>query len=230
MRSDTDLRRSPTRVGRGLAWLLSLVAASSAAAQTLPPAGVSLNDLVIEWMSGNYATPLLCTLDREPKRGLRRILISPVRRRTQYREALVQFADLEAGGAVRCFSEIGGHAPNIVGDLTVRHRTTKTRDTAMRDFKAELKRKRGFELDIVSGRLEMTEVGGAGPAETLDLRGGKLRIHILRNGSDAMRLLQDLPSPRKVMIEIESKQGRRLAFPASLARPTKGPRRTPGRG
>lgn len=229
MRSHTDLRRSPTQIGRGLAWLLSLVVASGGAAQTLPPAGVSLNDLVIEWMSGEYATPLLCTLDGEPKRGLRRILITPARRRTQYREAIVRFADLEAGGAVRCFSEIGGHAPNIIGDLTVRHPTTRARDSAMRDFKAELKRKRGFELDIVSGRLEMTKVGGAGAGETLDLRGGKLRIHILRNGSDAMRLLQDLPSPRKVMIEVESSVGRRLAFPASLARPRKDRGRTPGR-
>ncbi|MCP5039409.1 MAG: hypothetical protein GY944_00180 [bacterium] len=201
----------------GLALLLA--GASSGQTQPAAPGGASLNELVIEWMRGNYASPLVCMIDGKPQRGLRRILAQRAPRERQHSRGVVRFVDLEAENATRCFTEIGGPTPNITGELEVRHPVTKRRDTAMRDFKTELKRKRGFELDIVSGRLELVMIGGDREPETLELRGGKLRIHLLRTGSDAMRLLQDLPSPRKVVIEIESKSGRVLSFPASLAKP-----------
>ncbi len=203
-----------------------LFLAGPALAQPALP-GASLNDLVIEWMQGNYATPVVCTFEGEPRRGLRRVVIEPAEDRGRGRGATVRFVDLEAGEASRCVSELSGDAPNITGGLVVRHRTTKVRPTATRDFKAELKRKRGFELDVVSGQLELTTVGSGTPAKKLDLRGGKLRIHILRRGEDGLRVLQDLPSPRKVRFELESRTGRVLDFPASLARPED--RRRPAR-
>ena len=36
---------------------------------------------------------------------------------------------------------------------------------------------------------------------------------------DALRLLKDLPSPRKLMLELEAPDGKILSFPASLAKP-----------
>lgn len=186
--------------------------------QPAPPAA-SLNDFVIEWIQGNYATPLVCTFGGQPRRGLRRVLIEPRAREGRHREATVRFVDLEAQEASRCFTELSGVAPNITGALVVRHPIIRVRPTALRDFKSELKRKRGFELDIVTGTLDVTAVGSDAAPESRPLRGGKLRIHILRQGDDGLRVLQDLPSPRKVRLEIESREGEVISFPASLARP-----------
>jgi hypothetical protein len=196
---------------------LVLFARVSAAQPT--PVEASLNDLVLSWLHGNYATPIVCTLDGQPRRGLRRILIEPAPPNHRNREATLRFVDLGAAEATRCFTEIGGDTPNIMGTLVVRHPTTRVRPTAMRDFKIELKRKRGFELDIVSGTLDLEPVGKGAQGETLDMRGGHLRVHILRKGEDGLLVLQDLPSPRKVRLEVESRDGQRLSFPASLARP-----------
>jgi len=203
----------------------ALLASAPLQAQA-PPGDASLNDLVIEWLQGNYATPVVCTFDGASRRGLRRVLIAPAARRGRLREATVRFVDLEAEGASRCISELDGPVPNITGSMVVRHPTQRPRPTAMRDFKTELKRKRGFELDVVSGQLELQAVGSQAPSETLDLSGGHLRIHVLRKGDDGLRVLQDLPSPRQVRIEFEAGDGRVISFPASLARP--GDRRRPG--
>lgn len=207
------------RLALGLALALSMTAGTPARAQG--PAPDSLNDLVLSWIQGNYASPLICRIDGRAERGLRRILIEPGSSKSHPAKGSIRFVDLEAAGAARCFTEIGGATPNITGELWVRHPVTKRRATAARDFKAELRRKRGFELDIVEGRLQLTEIGADPPrTESLDFRGGKLRMHVLRQGSDGLRLLKDLPSPRKLMLEIETRTGRKFSFPVSLAKPS----------
>jgi hypothetical protein len=214
---------SPVTLQRGLAVASVVIALSSfyghpAWAQL--PGATSLNDLVLAWMQGNYATPLYCKIDGKAQRGLRRILIERDSRKSQPAQALVRFVDLEAEDAARCFTEIGGSSPNITGELVVQHPTTKLRDTALRDFKVELRRRRGYELEIVSGRLLVSEIGvTAAAAESLDFRGGTMRIHLLRPSSDGIRLLEALPSPRKVRLEFETRKGRTLSFAASLAKP-----------
>lgn len=201
-----------------MAIALSGLAADPSGAQA--PGAMSLNDFVLAWMQGNYATPLYCKIDGESQRGLRRILIGAGSKKSLPRDGVVRFVDLEAESATRCFTEIGGSSPNITGELVVRHPTIKIRDTAMRDFKSELRRMRGFELDIISGELLVSEIGtDSTPAESLEFRGGKMRVHVLRPGSDGMRLLQSLPSPRKVKLEFETRTGRIFSFPASLAKP-----------
>ncbi len=211
----------------GVVLTLSLAFAGAVEAQV--PGVASLNDLVLDWVRGDYASPLICKIDGKPQRGLRRIVIEPGGKKSQPAQGRVRFVDLEAEPATRCFTEIGGTSPNITGELAVRHAITKQRDTAFRDFKVGLRRERGYELDIVSGQLLLTEVGaGSVTPESLDFRGGKMRIHLLRSGTDAVRLLKDLPSPRKVMLEFETRTGRTLSFAASLARP-KGAVRPSGR-
>lgn len=214
---------------RSLVSVVLVMTAVGAGGQALAqsPNRLSLNHLVLSWIQGNYATPLVCKIDGASQRGLRRILIDAPDTKEQTPRSRVHFRDLDAGNATRCFTEIGGDAPNITGSLVVRHAVTKLRDTAGRDFKLELKRKRGFELDIVSGSLVISEIGaeGAAPA-TVDFRGGTLRVHILRQGSDGLRLLQDLPSPRKVRMEFTSRDGAAYSFPASLSKPEE--RRRPG--
>lgn len=226
-------RRVVRRTPALLAWsvmLTGLCAARLAFAQA--PDATSLNHLVLSWIQGNYATPLVCKIDGAAKRGLRRIVVEPPDLRKPTPETIIRFIDLEAQDATRCFTEIGGESPNITGELVVRHAITKIRDTANRDFKLELKRKRGFDLDIVSGNLVFAKVGsGAQAPKRVDFRGGSFRIHILRRGTDALRLLQDLPSPRQVMLEFETRAGERHAFPASLSKPPEAsPRSSAARG
>lgn len=228
---DRDVRRERDAAFRpvvGLALVLgmALVIFPCTRARAQTPTFDSLNDLVLIWIQGNYASPLICKIDGRAQRGLRRILIEPGFGRALPAEGTIRFVDLELedGSASRCFTEIGGSTPNITGELRVRHPNTKPRDTAVRDFKAELRRKRGFELDIVKGRLQLSEVGADPPVtESLDFRGGKLRIHLLRQGSDALRLLKALPSPRKLLLEFEARDGRTFSFPASLAKPKTDP-------
>ena len=183
-----------------------------------PSESESLNYLVLSWIQGNYATPLVCKIEDASVRGLRRILIDPPDEKKQAPQAAIRFIDLEVEEATRCFTDLGGDTPNIIGQLVVRHPITKLRATARRDFKLELRRKRGFDLDIVSGSLAFEDVGpDAAPPSTIDFRGGKFRIHILRQGSDGLRLLSDLPSPRKVLLEFETRDGRLHSFAASLS-------------
>ena len=214
---DRSLRPHPLWT-RASVFGISLVLGGMAAAQ--PAGDVSLNHLVLGWMQGNYATPLVCKIDGASRRGLRRILIAPPDDKKKTPESVVRFNDLEAETATRCFTEIGGDTPNITGELVVRHPVTKLRETAPRDFKLELRRKRGFDLDIVRGELVMQTVGlDAAPTEPVDFRGGKLGIHILRSGADGLRLLQDLPSPRKVRLEFVTRGGDTYSFAAALSKP-----------
>jgi hypothetical protein len=182
--------------------------------------GISLNDLALDWSRGNYATPIVCKIQGGLHRALRRILIDPGPKSIRPHVDIVRFVDLEVADAERCFTEIGGATPNMIGELKIRHPSNMPRDTAMRDFKGELKRRRGFVLDIVSGKLQVAEVGpDAQQAESVDFRGGEFRLHLLREGTDALKLLKDLPSPRQAMLEIETRAGRKFSFPVSLSKP-----------
>ena len=215
--------RVPGPLAKSLAFALVVVLCSQARAQT--PILSSVNEFVLLWIQGNYASPLVCKIGDRAQRGLRRILIEAGSVNVKPGSAepavgVVRFVDLEVQGASRCSSEVGGSTPNITGELRVRHPITRLRDTALRDFEAELRRKYGFELEIVKGSLLLSEVGAHPPrVESLDFRGGKLRVHLLRRGSDGLRLLEDLPSPRKLMLEFTTRAGRTLSFPSSLAKP-----------
>jgi len=213
-----------------LCGLLAAIAAAAPAAAEVP-GSLSMNDMVLSWMRGNYASPIVCKMAGGVHRGLRRILIDAGPKSTRPAVDLVRFVDLEAEAAERCFTEIGGSTPNIIGELQVRHPTHRPRDTAVRDFKVALKREHGFDVDIVSGRLTIRAVGpSAAAAEVIDFRAGSLRLHLLREGSDGLRLLKDLPSPRQALLEIETRKGRKFSFPVSLSKPSaagKGARNAP---
>ncbi|MBC8341481.1 MAG: hypothetical protein H8E63_07470, partial [Proteobacteria bacterium] len=134
-----------------------------AAAQ--PAGDVSLNHLVLGWMQGNYATPLVCKIDGASRRGLRRILIAPPDDKKKTPESVVRFNDLEAETATRCFTEIGGDTPNIMGELVVREPVTQRREKAPRELKHEKGGRRGFERDNGRGEMGKQKGGGGEGAE-----------------------------------------------------------------
>ena len=139
--------------------LAGFLALATLPADAQAPQRFSMNALALDWLRGNYASPVVCRIAGGVHRGLRRILIEPGPKATRPAVGVVQFVDLEVGDAERCFTEIGGATPNITGELKIRHPANRPRDTAMRDFKVEIKRRRGFDFDIISGRLAFQQVG-----------------------------------------------------------------------
>jgi hypothetical protein len=173
---------------------------------------MSVNDLAVDWARGRFASPVICIFDDGPVRGMRRVAISagPVHARPHFARA--QFKDIEAEDASRCVSDIGRAVSNVRGAVEIHLAGTRPRDTALRDFKSELRRNHGFEFVVASGRLRIDPIGG-GEVQVVDFKGGTARLFEVRPGSDAARLLADFSSPRKLSLSLEAKDGTRLEIP-----------------
>lgn len=176
-----------------------------------------MNALVLDWLRGRYASPLLCEIEGESARGLRRLLIAPGPRHVRPPVGKLLFVDMDVGGATRCFTELGASAPNIVGNLHLRHPTRDRPDTAQRDFDSEMRRKGGFDLEISEGKLRIAEVGPeAAEARVVDFRSGKASVRMVAPGTDAQRVLLDFKSPRKVELKLEARDGTIVQLPLFL--------------
>jgi hypothetical protein len=194
--------------------LLGLTSWPAAAQQA---SGPSLGTLALTWARGSYATPLVCEIDGQPVRGLRRILITPSLERPDYPTAQITFVDLEPGEARRCFDDFGHSEPNLVGTLEIRYLGSYHPESARRDFKEALRRKRGFEFAVTSGRLRLQEVQQPPPpTEIIDFARGRVELRLIAPGSDAARFLADFRSPRKLLLELETRDGKQLSFPLVL--------------
>ncbi len=199
----------------GFALLLALTVARGASGQAEP----DLNALALGWAAGEYVSPILCQVDGEPIRALRRLRVLPLPRRSERLVAELSFSDLEAEQASRCFNALGDEERNLVGVLKIRLAGRSRPMTARRDFRAQLKRARGFTFDVASGALVIATVGEtAAETRRVDFRGGRLELRLAQRGSDAARRLADLPGPRKVVFVLESRDGTRIELPAVLSR------------
>jgi hypothetical protein len=174
----------------------------------------TLSDLSLRWAEGEFASPLICQIDGRPMRGIRRISIAPPDRPERPPVMRITFTDLETENASRCFTELAGDVPNVLGWIHIRlpgrHRT----DTAQRDFRDALRRKRGFEFDITSGKVGIQPV--TQPPTDVKLHrftGGKARLIVIEPGSDSAKLLGGFPTPRKLLLELENRGGAKLSFP-----------------
>ncbi len=177
-----------------------------------------MNDITLSWLAGNYVGTVVCRVEGKPIRGLRRVKVEagPSDRRPPV--GLIQLVDIEIETASRCFSELGVTVPNLVGTLEIRHPITKARATVQRDFKAELRREKGFEFRIVAGKLKVEEAReGENHVEMVDFRGGSAKAFLVRRGTDASRLLADLPSRRKLSLELTTSGGRSFVLPLAMA-------------
>jgi hypothetical protein len=208
------LRRS--RIARlrspRLARLAVLVGLGLAAA---PAAGeTDLNDLALDWARGSFAAPLLCEIDGTPRRVARRVLVAPGRADAQPRVDRIRFHRLGVEKASRCFDAFGVDQREVAGVLLVTLPGTSRPDFARREFALALRRDQGFAFSIQSGSLRLEPVAAGGPpGEDVDFSGGTAWLRLVTPGTDTARLLQDIPSPRKLVLELEAPGGRRLSFP-----------------
>jgi hypothetical protein len=186
----------------------------SAAAQS----GPSLNELAIDWARGQYGSPITCQVGDEAVRALRRVILSPQRGDDGRPVLSLHFIDMRAEDATRCFDVVGIDQPNLLGRIYLRLEGRPHRDTAMRDFNSRIRRERGFEFEILSGSLKIQPVTSPRTeARTVDFRGGRVRLHAVAPATDAARALAEFDSPRKALLEVESKSGERLSLALFLA-------------
>jgi hypothetical protein len=208
-------RRGRKVVGARLAWiaLLGALLAPGSHAQS----GPDLNDLVIDWARGTFASPILCEVEGKTVRAIRRVVITPTLAGDRRGVATVQFIDMKPDQATRCFTSTGQSVPNILGKLQLRVEGTPHPDTARRDFKHTLKKERGFELKVVQGVLRIQEVSQP-PTEprTVNFRSGHARLGMVLPATDADRELADFPSRRKVLLELQAKSGEEIVMPLFL--------------
>jgi hypothetical protein len=189
---------------RGLGRAFAAAALLAAAAATAQPLR-DLNDLARAWTYGEWATPLVCELDGEPRRGLRRILVGPASRDLVPRANKLVFEPLQLPPGTRCTIDTGEVQPDVVGALYFHLEAHSRPDISDHDFQEALERDGGFGFKVKRGTLQ---IDGRG----IDFAGGSARFERARPGSDAWRRLQDLPSAQKVVLTLEAKDGTRLAF------------------
>ncbi len=171
-------------------------------------------DMALDWSRGRFASPLICELDGTLVRGLRRVLITPGPSHQRPRVNRIVFVDLEVDEASRCFGELAGDVPNVTGSIQIHLSSSRRSDTAQRDFRESLRRKRGFDFRIAAGGLKLQPVTQPpSPTRGVDFRGGTASLRTLEVGSDDSRLLAPFPSPRKLLLELSARDGTKLSFP-----------------
>lgn len=185
--------------------------ARPATAQGSPP--VDLNLLALAWAQGSFGAPLVCEVEGNPVRAIRKLVIAAEPGTDRGVMDRIRFVDPEARGATRCFSELGGDEPLVSGTLLISLPGRSRPDTARYDLEATLKREGGFDFDIREGSLSVRGWGPGQESPTLvDFSGGVARVHAIAPGSDAERLLRDFASKRKLLLVLEAKDGTVLRF------------------
>lgn len=170
--------------------------------------------LALEWTRGVYRSPLLCELEGETRRGLRRILVTPDSRRGGREPSnQIAFYDLEVPEATKCHSDVGGDEPNVVGRLRFEHDARSRPDTARYEFKKALEREGGFTFQVEAGTLRVGPAAAKPEAlEAVEFAGGTLEVSRIEPGTDAARRLADFGRTRKLRLELEAPDGTSLAF------------------
>jgi len=194
-----------------------LVAASLASSIAGAEAG-DLRKLAIDWARGRYNSPLVCEIDGDLVRGLRRLLVTPAPRESVIPMGRVIFVEMETERASRCFTDLGDKVVNLKGTLKIRLPGPPRPDSARRELKGLLKRERAVTFDVVSGFLLETPIGKtAVEPRSIDFAGGTARFERVREGSDTERLLAEYNSPRKLRLEVRAADGTTIALPLFLA-------------
>ena len=193
-----------------LAVLASTVLAEPGRAQQ----GPDLADLVVGWVSGSWRSPISCEIDGTLRQGVRRVIIEPQPVRGRAADLRMRFIDLHPGEATRCVDTRGTSLPNLIGGVRARYPGRPHPETAKRDFREALKRKKGFELDVVEGSVRFESVGpGAEEARLVDFARGKLVISRVYPATDPARELAPFKSGRKFLLTLKAPSGEVLVLP-----------------
>jgi hypothetical protein len=197
------------------AFALALVAGLGAAPAGAQGRRADIVDFALAWMRGGFRSPVVCTFAGTPRQGLRRVLIVAGPPTSERRVDRITFLDLEAAGAERCRSTLGGDVPNVVGSVLVGYTSRRPgSDTPERDFQ-QLLRDGPLALSIESGRLRV----GPGPEPPdrlpeIDFAGGRGEVGELPPGSDEARLLrQDFGPRRQLRLSLQAPDGTSLELP-----------------
>jgi hypothetical protein len=194
----------------GFAFLASASLAEPARAQQ----GPDLADLVVGWASGSLRSPISCEIDGTLRQGVRRVIIEPEPIRGRAADLRMRFIDLHPGDATRCVDTIGRPLPNLIGGVRARYPGRPHPETAKRDFREALKRKKGFELDVIEGTVQFEPVGAeAGEARLVDFTRGKLVISRVYPATDPSRELAPFKSGRKFLLTLKAPSGEALTLP-----------------
>jgi len=200
-----------------LSGLTALPIAVALAAQ--PDAAARFDALALDWARGRWATPVVCEIAGEPKRGIRRLMILPGPRRMMPPVDVLRFVPMEAKTASRCFDDLGRQALEIEGALQIRP-PRRSRIDGPREFEQALERERGIEFRVVAGMLRLSEVGAeASSPREVDVAGSELWLRAVPPGSDDARLLADFRSPRKLQLELRGPDDLVLRLPLFLTAP-----------
>ena len=179
-------------------------------AQALEP---TLTELSLLWARGDFRAPLVCEIEGEPRRGLRRVRIGSGSRHERSMVDRITFYDLDVPEGTRCFSELRGDVPNVIGTLTMTFPRHRRPDMATHDFELALRRKRGFDYDIREGALILGP--STKPVEEfrkVDFSGGKATLRLIEKGSDTARLLSEFEGQRRLTLTLEAPDETALVF------------------
>jgi hypothetical protein len=177
-------------------WLL----AGGAAAQPM----MDLNEMALRWTRGDWAAPLVCELGGEPRRGLRRLLVSAGPRERLPVSNKLSFVAMKLPAGARCYVDTGESQPDVAGSLLYHLEGISRPDLAGREFQETLEREGGFRFDVRAGVLQVD-------GRKVDFAGGSARFEPVRPGSDSWRRLGDLAG-RKLALVVEAPDGTRLGF------------------
>lgn len=191
---------------------LAVVALAPVSAQQA--AQRDLVDLALLWSRGEFRSPIVCSIEGSAFRALRRVRVGAGPRKSVRRMNRLTFYDLEAPAETSCQDEMGKEEPNVIGSLALTFDARFRPDTAQRDFQVALRRDGGFVYEIKAGRLRVGVPGpDPGSLREVTFAGGSAELRAVKRGSDASKLLADLPSPRKLLLTLRAPDGTELRFP-----------------
>jgi hypothetical protein len=202
-------RSAPARARRAArAAAAAVLLAGAALAQDLQ----DLNQLALRWTRGEWASPLICEVNGDARRGLRRVVVGEASRDERVPSNRIAFASLKLPAGARCYTDTGESQVDVVGSLVYHLEKISRPDLGAREFQETLEREGGFRFAVGSGTLQVAD-------RKVDFAGGAARFDRVRPGSDAWRRLQDLPSPHKLALTLEAPDGTRVALDLVLRPP-----------
>ena len=195
-----------------MAWATGIVCALATVALSQEIRG-GLSTLALLWTQNDYRAPLICEIDGQPMRALRRVKIQTGPQTSTRALNRLSFRDLEAPPGTRCYGEEGGDQPNVIGNVTLVFDGRSRPDTAQHDFDETLRRKGGFTFRVASGLLRIGKASATPDSmDAVPFKGGRVTVSVVRRGSDAFRRLAEFGPREKRILTLEAPDGRTWSF------------------